>query len=74
MPIDPPELEPVAIALDDVQVSDSVRLSGIDLDTGLRASVLIERNVKDRPLIAHSRHSATGLVLTLSIQKITDQG
>jgi hypothetical protein len=65
------ELSPVAIAIDDIVVADSVRLSGIDLDTGHRASVLIERSVGPQ-IVSHTapRHDGS-LVLTISIEHVT---
>lgn len=63
-------LEPVAIVLEEVEIADTVRLSGIDLDTGLRASVLIERT--GMPAAAATfKQQAMGLVLTLTVQKVS---
>jgi len=69
MPTEFDGLEPVAIALDEIEVADSVRLSGIDLETGLRATVLVEKRPSDHAMRSPHPRIATGLVLTLSIER-----
>lgn len=70
MPTDLDGLEPVAIALDEIEVADSIRLSGIDLETGLRATVLVEKRSSDHAMRSPRLLVATGLVLTLSIERL----
>lgn len=64
-------IEPVAIALDQIELGASVRFAGIDLDTGLRIRVLVERP----PQAGHSEYTpqtlqAHGLLLMLSVEQI----
>jgi hypothetical protein len=72
MPTEFDGLEPVAIALDEIEVADNVRLSGIDLETGLRATVLVEKCISDHATRSPLRRVPTGLVLTLSIERFAN--
>jgi hypothetical protein len=64
-------LEPVAIALDGIEVADSVRLTGIDLETGLRTSITVEKQASDGSMPRARLDGPTQLVLTLSIDHVT---
>lgn len=68
-----PGVDPVAIALDQIEAGKAVRLSGIDLETGCRVNILIERTAADSNLAAPPQPAAAGLVLVLSIQTIEDR-
>lgn len=68
-----PGVDPVAIALDQIEAGEAVRLSGIDLETGCRVSVWIERTAADSNLTGPHQPAAVGLVLVLSIQTIEDR-
>lgn len=64
-------IDPVAIALDTIEDDGGVRMTGVDLETGTRVSVRIERQADDR-CIATARHfAASGLVLTLTVQDLS---
>lgn len=65
-----PNIDPVAIALDEVAVGPQLRFSGIDLETGHRVSVSI-----DRPGTRIDGHDVLhlqgrGLLLLLSVETI----
>jgi hypothetical protein len=62
-----PQIDPVAIALDEIQTSGDVRFTGIDLDSGARVSVLIERSPSPRPNSDSVVRPANGLVLVLTM-------
>lgn len=64
-----PEIEPVAIALDQIQTSGDVKFSGIDLESGAKVTVLIERS-DAAPAGPPKQRSAHGLVLVLSIEAL----
>jgi hypothetical protein len=58
-------LEPITIAVDDVEASgEDVRFAGIDLDSGQRLSVSITRDGHDGP----SPALAPALLLLLTVQ------
>ena len=57
-----PEIEPVAIALDQLEASDRVRFSGIDLDNGARVTVTIDRDA-DQSAADPGLQRTAGLVL-----------
>ena len=67
-----PQVEPVAIALDQIDTTGDVRFTGVDLETGARVTVMIERTPKDRTAsgAASAKRSATGLVLVLTVETI----
>jgi len=66
------DIQPVAVALEDVQGVHDLRFNGIDLETGNRISILIERDIRDHAIATDHQFSATGLVLLLSIKRLTD--
>ena len=63
------DIEPVAIALDAIDMSETPAFSGIDLDTGSWVRVTFERS--DAPTEPSPGNSliAAGLVLVLSVQR-----
>lgn len=66
-----PEVDPVAIALDEIDTTGDVRFSGVDLETGARVTVLIERAPQDPSAVVDiSKRSAAGLVLVLTVETI----
>ena len=64
-----PEIDPVAIALDEIDASGDVRFSGVDLESGARVTVLIERKPADTSK-RDTSHDATGLVLVLTMEAL----
>ncbi|PTS89116.1 MULTISPECIES: hypothetical protein [unclassified Caulobacter] len=66
------DIQPVAVALEDVQGVHDLRFNGIDLETGNRISILIERDIRDHAIATDRQFSATGLVLLLSIKRLAD--
>ncbi len=64
-----PDLDPVAIALDRVESSGDLRFSGIDLESGARVSISIDRRPQDAAVDA-STLDAHGLVLVLSLETL----
>ena len=66
MKLDPLGLDPVAIALDRIEVQGDVRFSGLDLDSGGRVIVTIVREEASEPL-AETTADAAGLVLVLTL-------
>ena len=66
-----PQIEPVAIALDEIQTTGDVRFTGIDLESGARVSVLIERTPSPRPKSDAATRPATGLVLVLTMETLS---
>ena len=65
-----PEIEPVAIALDEIETTGDVRFSGVDLESGARVTVLIERKPNDRASDKTTGRDAAGLVLVLTMETI----
>ncbi|MEO6377503.1 MAG: hypothetical protein ABIO37_05700 [Caulobacteraceae bacterium] len=65
-----PQIEPVAIALDEIQTAGDVRFTGIDLESGARVSVLIERASATRPHSDAAIRPANGLVLVLTMETL----
>jgi len=64
-------IEPVAIALDQIELGSDVRFAGIDLDTGLRIRVVIERTRRlGENRAALTTLQAHGLLLMLSVERI----
>lgn len=65
-------IEPVAIALDQIELGRMVRFAGIDLETGLRIRVVVERihdaNAEQPALKTLQAH---GLLLMLSVEQIS---
>lgn len=62
-------IEPVAIALESIDMADDVAFAGVDLETGARVRVMFERNVV--PTAAPDRRlAAAGLILTLTVHSI----
>ena len=59
-------LAPVSIALDRIEVEGDVRFTGLDLDSGRRVTVTIERSEKTAGLAGDTRDVA-GLVLVLTL-------
>lgn len=68
-----PEIDPVAIALDEIDASGDVRFSGIDLETGSRVTVSVQRQPTDRALSEESREPTTGLVLVLTMETLASR-
>lgn len=65
-----PGVEPVYIALDSIEAGAEVRFNGIDLETGSRVVVSIDRSQR-QPTPYHPTHEASGLVLVLTIESIS---
>ena len=64
-----PGIEPVAIALESIDATGDVRFSGIDLETGSRVVVSIDRTATDH--VISDTHQANGLVLVLTVEAMT---
>ena len=65
-----PNIDPVAIALDEVAVGPQLKFSGIDLETGLRISVSVDRpgaRIEGTDVL---RFQGRGLLLLLSVESI----
>lgn len=65
--------QPVAIMLEDIKVaqrSGNMRLDGIDLDSGRRASLKIR--FKDRDLLCRPARQSDGLVLLIGVERLID--
>ena len=65
-------LEPVAIALDRIEVEGDVRFTGLDLDNGKRVVITIEQSEKAATLGGDTRDVA-GLVLVLSLGRASEE-
>jgi hypothetical protein len=65
-----PEIEPVIIALESIDATGDVRFSGVDLESGARVVVSVDRRPADHARAAAS-YQASGLVLVLTIEAIT---
>ncbi len=72
MRIPVPDIEPVAIALDQIEASGDVRFSGLDLESGARVTVLIERAAPN-PNDERPKREAQGLVLVLTMETIVSR-
>jgi hypothetical protein len=69
MSITAEDLDPVAIALERIEVGADVRFVGIDVETGARMSILIEHMLPIGSQIT-ALHDAAGLVLLLTVEAI----
>ena len=72
MRFDPTGLEPVAIALDRIEVEGALRFSGLDLEDGRRVVVTIER-ADETTLLDGETRDAAGLVLVLSLGRAGEE-
>lgn len=66
-------IDPVAIALDSIEDDGGVRMSGVDLETGTRVRVCIDRNPQEHALGDGRCFGASGLVLVLTVQDFSDR-
>ena len=64
-----PEIDPVAISIDRLESGGDIRFSGVDLDSGARVSVLIERKAVDHQATG-ADVSGSGLVLVLRMERL----
>ncbi|MDQ2762098.1 MAG: hypothetical protein M3Y22_00940 [Pseudomonadota bacterium] len=64
----PKQIDPVAIALDAIDAGQDVRFNGVDLETGARVSVVVERPTFHFREHVRTRYHAQGLVLTLTVE------
>ena len=65
-----PGVDPVAIALDEIQAGGDVRFSGIDLESGARVTVMIERAAPSDTPSEAPKPAAAGLVLMLTLHTV----
>lgn len=64
-----PEIDPVAISIDRLESGGDIRFSGVDLESGARVSVVIER--KDGEVAATGANlTGSGLVLVLRMERL----
>ena len=64
-----PEIDPVAISIDRLESGSDIRFSGVDLDSGARVSVLIERLAVGRTATGADL-TGSGLVLVLRMERL----
>ena len=69
MMLDLKGIEPVAIALESIDVEGDVRFTGLDLDSGSKVVVTIERSEKAAQLHGRTQDVA-GLVLVLTLGRV----
>ena len=60
-------IEPVLVALETIEVASDVTFAGIDLETGYRIQVSVQRDAPEPPPSLH-RYQAHGLILRLEIE------
>jgi hypothetical protein len=63
-------IEPVAVALDQIDAGPRTRFTGIDLETGARISVVVERSEPPSTPAENFICHAQGLLLVLSIETL----
>ena len=69
MHIQPEGIDPVAIALDRIELRGDLRFSGLDLDSGQPVIVTVNRNTEPAPPAAESA-DVSGLVLVLTLGRL----
>jgi hypothetical protein len=65
------DLDPVAIALTQIEVGGTMRFSGTDLDSGAEMAVAIETSAQAKASDPSAIYEAHGLVLMLTIETIS---
>jgi len=63
-------LDPIAVALEEIQDDGSTTFAGIDLDSGKRVRIVVDRHSPSPSPLAQQSLAADGLILILTIARL----
>lgn len=65
-----PDIEPVAMMIEEIETTGDLRFTGVDLGNGARVTVAIERTPSDRPAGADVCKPTQALILVLTMETL----